>query len=666
MARDSTFNRKVLAEINLTGCPVGTVLDKNDPDQSIEERYFKDWSNGLTAPARWEMPSCYRVVKDGDKEVLEHINKTDRCLVTGERLWGDYSVEAHIRQLNAFTEPSNDDPHAIVSRSGLMFRYQDLRRYYYFCLEGFERFVLYRHEDEAWTMLADLVNGIDRARYYHLKAVCNGEGIACYVDGKKVFVAYDDVFPTGKVGVRTNTRSRTYGVRVTTSEEAHSVYVNRLSDYEREVAEVSEKYPKPVLWKRIDISAYWPCSFRYGDFRGAGKKEIVLEKETAEGPRVIVLDLDGEVQWDKVYPAAAELKRTAVHDLDGDGVEDIIGIEGDLLRMVSGKTGEITAETQLPKTGPYRGFRDVSIGNYLHSLKVLWPCHIRKTEKAQDLILRDGDGAGTGYSIWAFDEKLNLRWRQDAHNSWYGMYIWFCDVDGDGRDEILPGYDLYDGDGNHLWTMEGSEYIEDSGGAGHIDHAAFGELDGDEGNGPEIGIAGSDPGFFLVDARTGVLLAHHRFGHVQGIYAGNFRPDLPGLEMWMGDRWGTYGILNLVSGKGRPLSRFEPDNVSQGGPAVNWSGDGEELLFISTTKEAFGFYDAECRKVLSPVPEGLPLEWGGGIVEDVVGDSRDEITFVHEGSVYIVTQDRDYPKGEKIYAPTRRKDISIPGWRINE
>ena len=87
MARDSTFNRKVLAEINLTGCPVGTVLDKNDPDQSIEERYFKDWSNGLTAPARWEMPSCYRVVKDGDKEVLEHINKTDRCLVTGEPMW---------------------------------------------------------------------------------------------------------------------------------------------------------------------------------------------------------------------------------------------------------------------------------------------------------------------------------------------------------------------------------------------------------------------------------------------------------------------------------------------------------------------------------------------------------------------------------------------------
>ena len=666
MPTNGMFERKLLAEIDLAGCPVGTVLDKNEPDQRIEDQYFKGWTNSLTAPARWRMPSCYRMIRDGGIEVLEHINKTDRCLVTGEPLWGDYAVEGRVRQLNAFTQPSNDDPHAIVARSGLMLRYQDLRQYYYFCMEGFERFVLYRREDEAWTTLADLCNGVDRGRYYHLKVLCEGDRITCYVDGKQAFVAYDDKFPTGKVGVRTNTRSRMYGVRVTTTEAAHSAYVSRLNAYEREVAGASEKYPKPVLWKRIDIGAYWPCSVRYGDFRGAGQKEIVLQQDTDEGPRVVVLDFDGSVQWDKQYPAAAKLTRTVVHDLDVDGVEDFIGIEGNRLRVVSGKTGEMMAETELPKTGPYRGFRGVSVGGYLHSLKVIWPCHIRKTEKAQDLILRDGDGAGTGYSIWAYDDNLNLRWRQDAHNAWYGMYIWFYDVDGDGRDEILPGYDLYDGDGNHLWTMEGAEYIEDSGGAGHIDHASFGELDGDESNGPEIGIAGSDPGFFLVDARTGALLRHHRFGHVQGIYAGNFRRDLPGLEMWMGDRWGTYGILNLVSGRGDPLSRFEPDNVSQGGPAVNWSGDGEELLFIATSKEAFGFYDAECRKVVRPVCEGVPLEWGTGIVEDVIGDARDEITYVHDGAIYIVTQDRPYPTGERIYAPTRRMDISMPGWRMNE
>ena len=223
-------------------------------------------------PPKWNMLSNYRVVKDGDTEVLEHTAKSDRCLIAGEPLWGDYTVEAQVRQLNAYTQPGNDDPHAIVARSGVMVRYQDLRRYYYFCMEGFDRFVLYRREDEAWTMLADLPNGFDRGQYYALKVVCEGERFACYVNGEQAFVAYDDRFPTGKVGVRTNTRSRMRAVRVTASASGNAAYVSRLDAYQKEVAEEAEKYPKPVLWKRIDIGEFWPCGVRYGDFRGGGTK----------------------------------------------------------------------------------------------------------------------------------------------------------------------------------------------------------------------------------------------------------------------------------------------------------------------------------------------------------------------------------------------------------
>ena len=86
----------------------------------------------------------------------------------------------------------------------------------------------------------------------------------------------------------------------------------------------------------------------------------------------------------------------------------------------------------------------------------------------------------------------------------------------------------------------------------------------------------------------------------------------------MGNRWENYGILNLVSGRGDPLMRCEPDTISQGGPAVNWSGDGEELLYLSSSPEAYGFYDAQGRKVVRPVCDGLPFEWAGGLVEDVV------------------------------------------------
>ncbi len=654
----------LLATIDLADCPVGNVLDPNEPDQSREDRFFAGWINGLTAPANWKMPSCLRVIDDDDHRVLEHINKTDRTLVTGNPLWGDISVEMTVRQLNAFSQPNSDDPHAHTALTGIMLRYQDLRQYYLFAMEGFDRFVLYHRRDESWTMLADLAQGIDRGRYYRLRAECEGDRISCYVDGEQIFVAYDDRLPTGKAGVRTNTRSRIRGVEIRSLADEGSSHVRRLQAREADVAAAAEKYPKPVLWKRIDLSAWWPCQVRYGDHLGSGEKQIILQKETGEGPRIVVLDFDGELLSDRTYRAARGLQRLAIHDLDGCGTEDLIGLDltQDRLRLVSGRSGEITADVELPRTGPYRGWRQQSVGGWLHSLRVLWPCKLRAdTAGAQDLILRDGDGAGTGYSFWVFDENLELRWRADADGAWHGMYMWFYDVDGDGRDEILPGYELWDGDGKRLWTMEGAEYIEDSGGAGHIDHAAFGPI------GPDgemlVGIAGSDPGFFLVDARDGSVRRQHRYGHVQGIYAGNFRPDLPGLDMWMGDRWGTYGLLNLVSSAGDPLARMEPDNVSQGGPAVNWSGDGEELMFLQSSLGAFGFWDAACRKVVTPVAEGVPLHRGAGIIEDVCGDARDEISYVIDGSLYIVTQDTPFSGGKQIYAPQRRMDISVPHWQ---
>jgi hypothetical protein len=109
----------LLARIDLTDCPIGTVLDPNEPDQRLEERFFAGWTNGLTAPPNWRMPSFLRVVDDsatagGAARVLEHINKTDRTLVTGHDLWGDLTIEASLRQLNAYSQPNSDDPHAHV------------------------------------------------------------------------------------------------------------------------------------------------------------------------------------------------------------------------------------------------------------------------------------------------------------------------------------------------------------------------------------------------------------------------------------------------------------------------------------------------------------------------------------------------------------------------
>ena len=195
MVEDSKAAEMVLAQIDLSQCPSGKVLDFRDPDKDLEETVFKDWHNPLEwGPKQAKRPSSYRVVPDGGMQVLEHHNMHGRCLTTGEPLWADYAIEASVRQLNPYTVPSMDEPHAIVGLTELIVRYQDLRRYYLFGIEGHERFVLYRREDGSWLMLAERHDGLDRSRYYHLRVVCEGRRFECYVDDQLMFVAYDEKF----------------------------------------------------------------------------------------------------------------------------------------------------------------------------------------------------------------------------------------------------------------------------------------------------------------------------------------------------------------------------------------------------------------------------------------------------------------------------------------
>ena len=544
----------VLAKVDLRGCPEGNVFDPKDMDKSIEHQYFPGWECPLASIPR-QRPSMMRVIQEGDIEILDHIDKTDRCLVTGDFLWEDYVVETYVRQTAPSSQPNSDDPNCFIGRSGIMLRYNNLRCYYFLCIEGYDRLILYRREHANWHVLDELRAPIDRSRYYHLKAECRGDRIICFLDGKPCFEVNDSVYAKGRAGIRTNTRAKFYDIKITATESQHAAFIDTKSRYEKEVEELREQYPKMVLWKKIDTGKFGGGTCVFGDIRGSGKTELLLFQDPlhkGQAPRIKALNLDGEQIWERTYPNLRTLsqRRTVMCDIDGDGVQELVSVTGNGIAVVSGLTGEVKGHAPLPESGPFLGNRGARLTEeYLHPLVALYPCNLRGNPGPQDLILRDGIPGASGWTIWAYDDELNLMWRQRADEPWYGMYIWFEDVDGDGREEVLSGHHLYDDDGSLLWRMEGAEYIESMG--DHVDHAAFGELDGDEENGPEVGMASSSEGFFLVDARDGSVLRHHRVGHSQGVYAGNFRPDLPGLEMWMGDRWDNYGILILFSGDGR-------------------------------------------------------------------------------------------------------------------
>jgi len=674
----------IVAQLDLTDCPIGNVLDPRDPDQSVERRFFSHWENALTPHQYWGQDGRFRIVTDNGRTVLEHVDKSERCLLTGDDLWRDYAIEVGIRQLLPTSAPNPDDECNLIGRTGIVFRCRTLRRYYFFCIEGYDRIVLYRREDARWLALAHRWQPIDRSRYYKLKVELSGERIRCYIDGEIAFEVCDDAIPTGKCGIRTNTLARFDGIVVTMTKVAHEVFIHARDDYERELSELRKRNPKPMLWHRIDISEFYPCAVKVGFIGKPARAHLLLihpsEQRRCKASRITrgslvdfkangmgnratgfrncitAMDLNGDVLWQNC--TEHDFRFTKLCDMDGDGSEEIACINGERIIIMDGATGVIRCEESLPPAGPYVGFR-----NSRCAVAGLYVVNLRGEAHPSDIVIMDGTSAG-GYTIWAYaydacKQVLSLMWTMTIDQPPFGHHIHFHDIDGDGREEILAGCFLLDDDGMLLWRVDGSEYFECFQGGRHPDVVALGKFAGDD-SFQAILACGSE-GVFFVDARTGKVHRHHRIGHAQGLSIGNFRMDVKGLEVLVGTRWGNYGILTIFSGWGDELAQFQPDYRSQGGPPVNWRGDGQEFIFLFSSASALGLYDAFGRKVVE-LPDEVRGDYYGApapIAQDVVGDPRDELIFPTADGLFIYTQDEPVD-GERIYAPVRNRRVEYP------
>lgn len=637
--------RKIIAQLALDGCPEGDVL-AGKPNLEVDA-FFEGWTNALTPHAYWNMPSNMHVIHEDGQSVLEHPAKDDRCLVAGELSWRDYTIESRVKIMCAETAANMDNDVHIVPWAGMMFRYRDLRHYYFFCLQPRTGFVLYRRADDDWHVLAEVSAEIDLERYYNLTAKVVGSRIHCYADDEEIICLADYVYRAGKAGLRFNTHARADSVAVTMTHGEEKIFFDARSRYERELAELAEKYPQPVEWKRVDLQEYFPFGLIITELSGKDTKDFILL--TNDG-RIIAMDIDGEVIWERDC-------RMSIPMLDSASM-NLIGIVEGRITVLNARTGETLKQRPLPTIEG----RDLVFRYSTQSLM-----NLRGTETPQDYVLRQGDDGDT---LWAYDDNLDLMWRATVKpNFGHGSSVGSFDVDGDGREEVLAGGTLLNGEGKTLWRVEDYEGILRKRGGHHIDAVAIGNFADDAEVDPIAFLMAGSAGVYVVDALTGRLRDVHRVGHAQGRNVGNFRADVPGLEILVGCRWGNYGILNYFSGRGERLISFEPDNISQGGPPVNWTGDGEELMLLATSHRALGMYDGYGRKVVNLPKEHLPdkIFYGRGgwcRTADVCGDPRDELIFVAGGIMRIFTQDNSLPSDTKIYAPSRRHNISHPAWQF--
>lgn len=679
-----TKENVVIAQLNLEGCPEGTVLNTLESDRGIEDKYFKGWNvEDLMGHQTQEPYSGFRVINDEGVKVLEQIFPRSRSIITGDLFWKDYIVMANIRHMKKLIR-SWGAHSQVKGWSGLVFRYLNSRHYYFYCLEGLGNLVLYRREDDSWMSYMTKEISIDRSKYYSLKVDVKGNRIRCYLDDDIVFEFVDKCpLLSGKAGFRTNTRSRLEGLIIKMSQDTLSKLACEKSNNQSFLKKIQSKYPMPILWKNLNTRLFRPNGLTsqklhlnqpsFGKF-GVDKKKGLLVKY---GTQVTALDFQDNVIWQRNYnkDGKSDISDLYVYNREIDLVDQISCIMDGELAIIDGETGEILHETSLPEVGSYsHRKRHTKINPKMIFAKL-------RENQPLGLILMQEDSYGfSGHTIWAYDHKLNLLWIKDCPAP-YGHDIHVTDINGDGLDEIAAGYNLLDHNGKIIWVMENSEYLDE--GLEHADNVLMGEFDADESNGAEVVCAGGYKGFILIDSKNGKVRRHHNVGHAQHVFVAKFRSSLDGLQTWVTNRYGSYGVWNLFDGSGDKLYTFQPFfSATEGGPVVNWTGDGEELMMVPHGPEEFGLYDGFGRKVLD-LSKCLSrycssgywaIDWFRGshpiFAVDIVGDTRDELVFVNKenGEIKIFTQDTPYPKGKRIYSPIRdhTRHLSLPNWKINK
>ena len=355
-----------------------------------------------------------------------------------------------------------------------------------------------------------------------------------------------------------------------------------------------------------------------GDLTGDGRLDFVMmqgdkmDDDRYIGHQVNALtayDFEGNLLWQVGDPAQGAGTGSdipaQIYDIDQDGENEVLAcMNNDLVHqkfaILSGKTGEVEATFDYPSPNAHD---TIIIANFSGN------------EHPSDIVLKDRYD-----NLWAMDRDWNVLFE---HTGNIGHYPWPADYDFDGRDELMAGYDYLESDGSLVWQVDQG---------GHADCIWVGDIDQNPDNGREIALGGED---IVVYDRSGNLIARENMPvEPQNIAIGDFRPDLPGLEIAGQDRRdrGDPGEEAIFCWSPMTSQMLFYDVRPGWGSIANmvhdWDGTGSDFISIWRGPSAPTLFDG-LGNAAATFAEGYLMN------ADVNGDGAQEVVIFTESSAIL-------------------------------
>ena len=573
-------------------------------------------------------------------------------VVAGDRMWKDYRVKAMFAV------------EGTTGRIGVAVRQQNDRCYYFVGVDN-DRLILMRVQHEvAFQVPGEEIldsTPIERKpnQNFYIEVSLVGDTIHATVHGT-ILSAKDSIFQNGSIALLANVPARFDNVQVACTPNELTRFQSAKLERETQEREFGSKQPAPVLWRKIPTPQFGTDrNIRFGDLNGDGQVDLLVGQITHHGPTdsnseiacMTAIDLDGNILWRNGTPDRWKNHLTndvafQIHDLNGDGKNEVVYCQGQEIIIAEGATGKKIRSRPTPlnlsNRVPFNRFPRILGDSLLFA-------DLRGSMHRKDILLKD-----RYQNVWAMDDELADLWQVQCNT---GHFVFPIDTDHDGREEILVGYSKIAPNGQVLWSHD--DRFKD-----HVDSVAVVDLDG---NGTLETIWGaSDEGFVLLDA-NGIPRVHLRLGHVQNLTVADFRPDLRGLEIVAANFWKNQGIIHILDSSGNVLLDIEP-RPEHGSAIVPvfWNGDGSELFMVGPDPIHGGLWDGFGRRVVRLPADGHPTKSYDAL--NLTGDPRDELIVWDSQEIWIYTQSTTTPNAVKA-APNRnslsnesnyRARVSIP------